>query len=267
MGSNSTSSNELGWQAVVLDADETVRLGSALEQTTGASISSPDSRTTPVALRCPSFLTFADRGLRANLAAPASSAMRCNSSVIAPMPPRTKPHAPEIPVASPKAWCRKTYALPGVRGPAAVPMIPCDAMKSTHHVGLEVLLAQLGDRPVDGLLEEPFDLRVPERAPRLLASRRIRQERPQPRGRLLEQLLELRIGLGVGGRELLDLLGGLGPVGPQAQAPAVLEGRERVRDPSSGCRVQPQFLDDLGAEEGTASTRPSRSGSPGTAPR
>ena len=55
------------------------------------------------------------------ISAPFSVAAPAIDWEMAPWPPRTKPQPP-APAFSPMTWCMITYALPGVFGPAKVPI-------------------------------------------------------------------------------------------------------------------------------------------------
>jgi hypothetical protein len=50
--------------------------------------------------------------------APCARAARASARLIAPMPPRTCPHAPPAPSSEPSSWWSRLYAVPGVYGPA-----------------------------------------------------------------------------------------------------------------------------------------------------
>ncbi len=76
-----------------------VSRGSTLEDTTRASISSPDSSTTPVAFP-PETLIFAIGAWR-RISTPASRAASPQALEIAPVPPRAKPQARKAPSMSP----------------------------------------------------------------------------------------------------------------------------------------------------------------------
>ena len=58
---------------------------------------------------------------------------RAAPAVTAPMPPSGKPHEPSWPSpTSPILWCAITYAVPGERGPAQVPMTPLTDEHAVH---------------------------------------------------------------------------------------------------------------------------------------
>ena len=99
-------------------------MGSAFESTVAASITSPDSSSTPVAAP-PSASTRAT-GASVRISAPASRAASAIIRVTSPMPPGTKPQRRMPPPASSAAWsCSSTYAVPGVPGPATLSLIAC----------------------------------------------------------------------------------------------------------------------------------------------
>ena len=76
-----------------------MRLASTDETTTEASISSPDSSTTPVA-RSPRVLMCAT-GASVRMTAPASRAAPASASLMAPVPPRGMPQLRNAPSISP----------------------------------------------------------------------------------------------------------------------------------------------------------------------
>ena len=91
--------------------------------TSGASNSSPPLITTPVT-RPSRTVTFSTGALTRTLA-PKASAERRIASETAPMPPSGMPQDATWPsVSCPVEWCMSTYAVPGAKGPAQVPMMP-----------------------------------------------------------------------------------------------------------------------------------------------
>jgi hypothetical protein len=76
-----------------------VTLGSTLESTTFASISSPFGSTTPVAR--PFFVLMRATGAFVRISTPASRAAPAMARLIAPVPPREKPHERKAPSISP----------------------------------------------------------------------------------------------------------------------------------------------------------------------
>jgi hypothetical protein len=73
--------------------------GSTLESTTFASISSPPGSTTPVAR--PPFDLIRSTGASVRISTPASSAAPAIARLMAPVPPREKPHERNAPSISP----------------------------------------------------------------------------------------------------------------------------------------------------------------------
>ena len=82
-----------------------MRLGCAPENTSGAFIVSPLTSVTPVTR--PPSTSIEATGAPVRILAPAARALAAIASEIAPMPPRTWPHAPCTPSTSPSAWCRR----------------------------------------------------------------------------------------------------------------------------------------------------------------
>jgi hypothetical protein len=76
-----------------------VRWGSTLDETTGASISSPPSSTTPVVR--PSFTLMRSMEAAVRTSTPASWAAAAMAMEMAPVPPREKPHDRNTPSISP----------------------------------------------------------------------------------------------------------------------------------------------------------------------
>ena len=76
-----------------------VRRGSTLEDTTRASISSPSTRTTPVAL--PPLTLIRAIGVWVRISTPASRAASAMALEMAPVPPRAKPQDRKAPSISP----------------------------------------------------------------------------------------------------------------------------------------------------------------------
>ena len=72
---------------------------SRLESTVPASISSPDSRTTPVAL--PPLTSIRATGASVRISAPSDRAADAMASDTPPVPPRGMPHARNAPSISP----------------------------------------------------------------------------------------------------------------------------------------------------------------------
>ena len=97
--------------------------GCVVVTTTSAKSSSPSSRTTPVAR--PEWIVIpAHVRLRAHEHAVGLRRFRM-AVVTLPMPPSGNPHDPMGPSPTlPMLWCAITYAVPGDRGPAHVPMTP-----------------------------------------------------------------------------------------------------------------------------------------------
>ena len=95
-----------------------VALGSALEMTARARMSSPPAR------RTPSPGTISATGTPAASTAPRSRAASAMAKEMAPMPPSTYPHAMGTPSSSPRKCMSLTKAVPSSWGPAHAPMMP-----------------------------------------------------------------------------------------------------------------------------------------------
>ena len=92
--------------------------GSALETTTGASIRSPPSSSTP------SPGTIRATGTPVATTAPSARAASQSRNETIPIPPTTYPHIPGSPPSRPEAWWKWIDAVPGSCGLALVPITP-----------------------------------------------------------------------------------------------------------------------------------------------
>src|ERR671910_486418 len=110
----------------LLSCSRNVILGCVAATTTSASSSSPPSSTTP--LTRPSLCKIRSTGAFVLTSAPNSSAELLRASETAPIPPLGYPQELRPRPASPISWCINTYAVPGVAGPAHVPMMPSTAI-------------------------------------------------------------------------------------------------------------------------------------------
>ena len=91
--------------------------------TTGARNSSPPRSVTPRAR--PRETSIRATGAPVRTVAPCARAAAASARVRPPIPPSGNPHCPSWPSpTSPMWWCAITYAVPGERGPAHVPITP-----------------------------------------------------------------------------------------------------------------------------------------------
>ncbi len=209
--------------------------GCAVVITVGAAISVPSASTTPVT--APARVLMRATAASVRMSTPNERAAAASAWVTPPMPPRGKPHAPMCPSPmSPTWWWAMTYAVPGLRGPAQVPMTPLTestpfmASDSKWSSTMSAMLSVISRvRSTARRVSTSFRRRSSSawraRSPGLRdpsLGGMSDSSGPEDRGQPVQPVVPAVDGSGVLGAELGDLLAAGGLVVGQLQVPAVL---------------------------------------------